>query len=188
MKREDLVDMISSWENLDLFSQHLTGHSENLGLVIDLAFDESKQEFWRAAWIMDKVNTSNSDLIKPYLPALFKALKKTKNLSKMRHFLKIITCHQIPGRQQGFLFDFCMNTYTNQSIPVAVRAHALQILFNIALDEPGLKPELTQILEHELSQDQSAGIRAKARNILRQLNREVSATLKKQVKRKQKLP
>lgn len=64
MKREDLVDMISSWENFDLFSQHLTGHSENLGLVIDLAFDESKQEFWRAAWIMDKVNTSNPDLIK----------------------------------------------------------------------------------------------------------------------------
>lgn len=174
MKREDLVDMISSWENLDLFSQHLIDHPENLGLVTDLAFDDSKHEFWRAAWIMDKVNTGDPDLIRPYLPALFKALKKTSNLSKMRHFLKIISSHQIPARQQGFLFDFCLNTYTNQSVPVAVRAHALQILLNIARDEPGLKPELKQILEHELSLDQSAGIRAKGKNILAQLNREIA--------------
>ncbi len=187
MKREDLVDMISSWENLDLFSQHLIDHPENLDLLIDVAFDDSKQEFWRAAWVMDKVNTSSPDLIKPYLPALFKALKKTANLSKMRHFLKIITYHQVPARQRGFLFDFCLNTYTNQAIPVAVRAHAIQILFNITQEEPGLKPELVQILEHELSLEQSAGIRAKGKNILLQLSREVSRTLGKQAKSRKKI-
>jgi hypothetical protein len=172
MKREDLVDMISSWENLDLFSQHITDHPENLDLLIGVAFDDSKQEFWRAAWIMDKINTSNPELIKPYLPALFKALKKTRNLSKMRHFLKIIAHHQVPARQQGFLFDFCLNTFTSQAIPVAVRAHALQILYQIAQDEPGLKPELLQILEHELSMEQPAGIKARGKNILSLLYRE----------------
>jgi hypothetical protein len=182
MKREDLVDMISSWENLDLFSQHITDHPENLDLLIGVAFDDSKQEFWRAAWIMDKINTSNPKLIKPYLPALFKALKKTRNLSKMRHFLKIITYHQIPAKQLGFLFDYCMNTFTSQAIPVAVRAHALQILYNIAQDEPGLKPELVQTLEYELSLEQSAGIRAKGKNILLQLNREISVALGKPAK------
>lgn len=172
MKREDLVDMISSWENLDLFSQHIPEHPETLDLLIDLAFDDSKQEFWRAAWIMDKINSSNPELIKPYLPVLFKVLKKTRNLSKMRHFLKIIAHHQVPVRQRGFLFDFCLNTFTNQAIPVAIRANALQILYQIAQDVPGLKPELVQILEHALSLEQPAGIRARGKNILSLLFRE----------------
>lgn len=171
MKKEDLIEMINSWENLDLFSKYLTDHPENLSLLVNIAFDDSKQKFWRAAWIMDKINTRHPGLIRPYLPALFKALKKTDNYSKMRHFLKIITSHQIPVRQRGFLFDYCMNTFTNQSIPVAVRVHALQILYYIAQDEPGLKPELIQILEYELSLHPPAGIRARTRNILALLYR-----------------
>jgi hypothetical protein len=172
MKREELIDMISSWQNLDLLSRHITDHPEYLGLLVEVALDDSKPEYWRAAWMVDKINVRDQELIKPYLPALFKALKKTRNLSKMRHFLKIITFHQIPVKQQGFLFDFCMTAYTSQSIPVAVRAHALQILYQIAQDEPGLKPELAQIVEHELSLGQSAGIRARGKKILSLLYRE----------------
>lgn len=174
MKKEDVIEMIASWENLDLFSRHMTDHPADLDLLMQVALDESKQEFWRAAWVADKINTTHPELIRPYLPSLFKALKATGNYSKMRHFLKIVSFHQIPVRQRSFLFDYCLNIFSDQSIPIAVRAHALQILYNIAQDEPGLKPELIQILEYELSFQESAGIRAKAKNILMLLYRKPS--------------
>ncbi len=174
MKKEDVIELIASWENLDLFSRHMVDHPGDLDLLMQVALDESRQEYWRAAWVADKINTVHPELIRPYLPSLFKALKETGNYSKMRHFLKIITFHQIPARQRSFLFDYCLNIFSNQSIPVAVRAHALQILYHIAQDEPGLKPELIQILEHELSFQESAGIRAKAKNILMLLYRKPS--------------
>jgi hypothetical protein len=186
MKRGDLIEMISSWENLDLFPQYVADHPEDLSLLMDIALDDSKPEFWRAAWIIDKINIKNPELISPYLPALFRALKKTRNLSKMRHFLKIMTYHPVPVKQQGFLFDYCMNSFASQDIPVAVRAHALQILFNISQAEPELKPELIQILEHELSLEQSAGIRARGKNILSLLHRKSTNSTGKSAKSRQK--
>jgi len=166
MTRDELTNMISSWQNVDFLSRHLADHPEYIGILVEVALDDSKQEYWRAAWTMDKINTLNPELVKAYLPALFKAIKKTRNLSKMRHFLKIITFHQIPVKQQGFLFDRCLNIFTDRSVPIAVRAHALQILYQITQGEPGLKPELERIIEHELSLEQSAGIRAKGRKVL----------------------
>lgn len=185
MKKEDLLEMIASWENLNLFSRHMIDHPDDLRLLAEVAFDDSKQEFWRAAWVLDKINTGHPELIKPYLPSLFKALRKTGNYSKMRHFLRIITYHSIPVRQRGFLFDYCLNTFTGQSLPVAVRAHALQIVYNLTQDEPGLRPELIHILEHESVLQESAGIRARVRNLLSSLYRDEKNSLKPAGKRQE---
>ncbi len=166
MNKTQLLDIIGSWQNLELLLKHLMAYPEDLALLADVAFDDSKYEFWRAAWVMDQINTQKPELIKPYLPAIFKALKKTENQSKLRHFLRMITYHDIPAAQRGPLFDFCLNAFDNQTMPVAVRAHALQIIYNISLKEPGLKDELIQILEYELSQEQTPGIKARGKNIL----------------------
>jgi len=173
MNEKNIKELIVSRENIDLLSTYFINHPREIRKLMKLITDEKRSEYWRAAWIADKINARNSGLISPYLPLLYKALKSSQNNSKLRLLLKITSQHPISKQQQGFLFDICLRIFTTPVYPAAVRVHALQNLYEVSQMEPDLKHELILIIENEMELHSTAGIKSRGRSLLYKLYQEL---------------
>ncbi len=166
MTENELQLLIHSWENLDPISQHIAEHPEHMSVLMDVALDDSQQKNWRAMYMVEKIHEHYPDLILPYLPVMTDFLFVTQNDSKKRHLLKLISLHDIPEENMVALLDYCIGVFTNAALPIAVRVHAMQILFNIAQKEPDFAGELIGLIEHEMEYHGSAGIASRGKKLL----------------------
>lgn len=169
LSEDELLALIQSWENLALVIMHISDHPEHLDALMKLALDDRQARNWRAAWMVDKIHEKHPELVIPYLPLMTDFVMTTHNAGKKRHFLKLISLHELPQEKMGQLLDFCIEILTSPIEPIAVRAHAMQVLYNIALKEPDFAPELIELIQHEIEYHGSAGINSRGKNIIKKL-------------------
>ncbi len=170
MTEKDIHTLIKSWENIALLVRYIADYPEHIDVIMTKALDDSQPENWRAAWMIDKINEKNPAVVLPYLPAMTDFLLATKNDSKRRHLLKLIGLHDIPEERMGVLLNYCLDVFTDAAIPIAVRVHAMQILYNIAQKEPDFASELIDLIEHEIDYHGSAGIKSRGQKLLKKLH------------------
>lgn len=175
MTKEELVELINSWENLPFLVKEIAKTPEYYKMLIDIAFYSTNQKSWRAAYLVDQINDTNPELLDPFLDEMIVQLQIEKSESKRRHFLKLISMKSVPHSQQGSMFDFCVKTFTSSKEPVAVRVHAMQVLYNISDNEPDLKPEILAIIGHEMENHSSAGILSRGTKITNKLRIQINA-------------
>jgi len=169
MTENELFDLLQSGENAPLIASHFSIHPEGIETLMNIALTDGPDSSWRAAWIADKVHEQHPDLITPYLPVVINFALKTANSGKKRHLLKLISLHDIPEYQTALLMNYCGEVFSNAAEPIAVRVHAMQILFNIAQKEPDFKGELIDWIEHEIEYHGSAGLTSRGRKLLKKL-------------------
>jgi len=174
MTKNELIDLINSWENLKYLQNELVNNSERYKLLIEIAFYSDDPKSWRAAYLVDKINDNYPGLIKPFINEMIKQLRTEKNESKRRHFLKLLSMNDLSINQMGFLTDFCIGVFTSDKEPVAVRVYAMQVLYNISEKQPDLKPEILLFVEHEMENHFSAGILSRGKKIAQKLRRQIS--------------
>ncbi len=174
MTKEELIDLINSWENLQYLQNELVREPELYRLLIEIAFYNANPKSWRAAYLIDKINDNYPKLLKPFLNEMIEQLKIERSEGKKRHFLKLISMNDLPLEQLGFLTDFCISVFTSDKEPVAVRVHAMQVLYNISEKQPDLKTEILLIVEHEMENHFSAGILSRGNKIAHKLRKQIS--------------
>ena len=174
MTENDLREMIGSWENLLLTMNYISDNPEYLGLLMKTAMDDRLKDSWRACWLINKIHEKNPGMFESYVCQIIDFLLNTSDSSKKRELLKLICFYPIPDDKAGLILDYCLNQFTSASEPVAVRVHAMQMLFNISEREPELKPELIQLIEHEMEYHPSAGIKSRGGKLLHKLNKQIS--------------
>ena len=172
MTENELYDILDSWENIEFVCKQIINNPKEFEVLLSLALNNPKQRSWRAAYLVDKIHDESPETVRPYLPLIIEKLKTEKNDSKRRHWLKLIGMNAIEESYFGFLFDYCIDVFTSGKEAVAVRVHAMQILYNISDKEPDLKPEVLQIIEHELEQNPTAGIRSRGRKLAGKLRKQ----------------
>lgn len=171
MTKNEIIGLIDSWENLPFLINEIAGNTLNYKNLMEIALYDSNKKSWRAAYLIDKINDSFPELLFPYLQEMIDQVRIEKSSGKKRHFLKLISLNELNKNQQGFIFDFCIETLKSAKEPAAVRVHAMQILHNIALNEIELIPEILLIIKDELENHSTAGIDSRGKKII--------ATLKK---------
>lgn len=171
MTENDIHELIQSWENLWVLVKHVADYPQFLDPIVAKALDDSRPENWRAAWMVDKIHEKHPDRVLPYFPAITTFVLKTGNSAKKRHFLKLLSLHPIEEENMAVLLDFCINIFTNPAEDIAVRVHAMQVLYNIAEKEPDFSGELIGLVEFELEHNGSAGIASRAKKMLPKLYR-----------------
>jgi len=120
--------------------------------------------------MVDKIHEKHPELVVAYLPEMTAFLLKTQNSSKKRHLLKLISLHDIPEEKMALMLNYCIDAFTNAAEPIAVRVHAMQILFNIAQKEPDFAGELIELIEHEIEYHFSAGLESRGWKLLVKLH------------------
>ena len=169
MTEQQMMELIDSWENLDFLMQAIMHNPEDLSVLTEIAFNGTHPKSWRAVWLMDKIHEKEPLLIRELIPQMIEQLKTEKSGGKKRHLLKLISLNSVQHDKLGFLTDYCITAFTSSKEPIAVRVHAMQILHNIALIEPDLKPEIRTILELEIENHPSAGLVSRGRKLLKSL-------------------
>ncbi len=173
MTKAELLDLIYSWENLELLIRKLENQAEHIPALMEIALHSNDPKSWRAAWVADKIHDYKPEMISPYLEEIINQLIKETNNSKKRQFLKLISLNEIPKEFHPVLIDYCLNCFTSASQPVAVRVHAMQILFNISQKVPPFKPELLSIIEYETELHPTAGIRSRGKKLAKMLHQQI---------------
>ncbi len=173
MTEHELLDLIDSWENLELIIATLDRQPEVFPVVMKVALYSKHPKSWRAAWIADKYHDNHPGQLLPFLDEIILVLKRESHHGKKRQFLKLISLNTPDERHHPFLMDYCLDAFTNGMEPVGIRVYALQILFNISEKEPDFKAELLAVIEHEMELHPSPGIRAKGRNLAQCLARQI---------------
>lgn len=174
MTKKELQEVINSWENLELTIHEIIKNQELMPVLMDLALHGSEPKSWRAAWLADKIHEKNPQLLIPWIGKMIETLQNDLPPGKKRHFLKLISLNKIEKRHFLFLMDYCLNTFTSWKEPVAIRVHAMQVLYNISEAEPDFKPELLAIIQHETELHPSAGIRSRGKKLAKQLHHQIS--------------
>lgn len=169
MTRTDLEDMIRSWENLALMVRYISDYPEYLELLMEKTKDDLHAENWRAAWMIDKIHDKHPGLVKKYLPEITRFVTVTSSPGKKRHLLKLISLNEIENDNLAVMLNFCLNVFTNTAEPIAVRVHAMQVLYNISEKEPDLKNELIELIENEIELHNSPGLSSRGKKILHKL-------------------
>lgn len=171
MNEQEVRELILSWENLAILVRYIADYPEHLDLIMAKALDDSQPENWRAAWMVDKIHERYPELVIPYLPAMTGFVMTTQNAGKKRHLLKLISLNEIQEENMASLLNFCLDVFTNAAEPVAVRVHAMQVLFNIAQKEPDFAGELTELIEQEIEFHGSAGLTSRGQKLLARLRK-----------------
>lgn len=169
MKENELYTLIKSWENIALVVKYISDCPENLDRLMNIAMNDQLDKSWRAMYLAEMIHEKRPELILPFLPAMTKFLLNTHNASKKRHLLKLISLNEIPDTKMALLLNFCIEVFTNSEEPIAVRVHAMQILFNIAQKELDFSGELISLIEHEIEYHGSAGISSRGGKLLKKL-------------------
>lgn len=173
MTKAELKELIESWENLQYLVPDIARNPEYYKLLIEVAFYDTNPKSWRAAYLLDSINDLDPGLLRPFLSEMIEQVQIEKSTSKKRHFLKLISLNDLTKEQQGYLFDFCIETLTSEKEPVAVRVHAMQILCNIAENEPALIPEIVLVIENEMENHSTAGIISRGNKLVQKLRRQI---------------
>lgn len=173
MDRHDLIELLDVWENFDLIIEKIQQQPRYLELLFDIALNSTYPNKWRAAWVADKINEKYPELVRPYIEELDTTLIPEIDSSTKRHILKLISLHPIPERHHSNLLNYCFDCMASAKEPVAVRVHAMQILYNISEQVPDLKPELLAIIQHELEIQESPAMKARGKKLSHQLHRQI---------------
>ena len=125
---------------------------------------------WRCGWIIDNATENYPELLVPFIPDIVAQLNSTQNGSLKRIFTRMLSRHEIPEYLLVQVVNRCFELLSPTE-PVAVRVNAMQVLFNVSQREPGLKQELSVVLEGLLEEGGSAGFINRTEKLLRKLHR-----------------
>ena len=123
----------------------------------------------RAAWILDYCIQDHPELLRPYFDDAI-ALLKNKNLHNAIHraVAKSLSNTLIPEAYHGELFSLCIDLLLSPNTKIAIKAHCMEVAFQIATPYEELREELSLVIK-ELLPTGSAGIQSRGNRILKKL-------------------
>lgn len=139
--------------------------------LLEYSFSPDKKLAFRASWTLTKVCDKFPDLIYPYMPEIIESLDKIDNESAQRSFLRIISLSEldkVSDKHHGILAEHCFAALKSGFSAIAIKAYAMEILYNLVLKYPELHNELAATITL-LIEDLSGGVKARGRMILKKL-------------------
>lgn len=123
----------------------------------------------RSAWVVGICADNHPELVRPHLKPLVKKMQEPGvHDAVKRNVVRILQTADIPNDLLGTVATLCFEYLGSVNEPIAVRAFSMTVLAKIAQREPDLMRELRLVIEQQLPYG-SAGIRARARRVLKML-------------------
>jgi len=126
---------------------------------------------WRSAYLLDLAHDVNQNILDNYLEEIMEMIPQLTNASIKRHYLRILSQHDLSELADGHLLDCCIKWLQNEETPIAVKGHCMQILHDLTIPYPELIPELKAVLENLIPYG-SKGEVNRAKKILSLLNQQ----------------
>ena len=168
LKDELLKDF--SKAQMVFLAQKIGPNQEDFDELIRLFLDKDQDVSKRAAWLVGHCTDNYPWLIDKHIKPLLQKLQKNANDPVKRNSLRSLISRDIPDELLGIAADICFKYLNSAKEPIAIKAHAMSILYNITRKYPELKDELKLSIE-ELLPFGSAGIKSRGNKILKALEK-----------------
>ena len=166
-----LINNISV-DNIKQLSKSKKVNQEMIDALWQITISNSHPASWRAAWTMHHlINENNIELARPHLHKMLDQLNLFNHNGQKREIMKIILLFDPQEIDMGKALNLSFDILINPSEALAVRVHAMQLIYNISNIETDLKPELRNTIEI-IMQEESPAIRGRGKMILKKLKRE----------------
>jgi len=170
MDLRSLLADIPSGVGRDLLIEEVIKSETLFGELLELSLHEKDPLAWRACWVLDGSDEKKPGLAHTYIPAIVEALPELESRGTLRSLLRMLCRHEIPEEQQGLLIDLCFSYLVSELYPLAVKAHAMMIIYNHVLIYPELKDEFITVMEDQV-ENNSVGFKTRAKNLIKQMEK-----------------
>ncbi|MCG8579736.1 MAG: hypothetical protein MI866_07460, partial [Bacteroidales bacterium] len=123
---------------------------EDIKLLLELNMHDNPKIAWRSAYLLDLAHDINPSILDNYLELIMERTPKLSNQSIKRHYLRILSQHDMSDIADGQILDCCFEWLQTEETPIAVKAHCMQIIYDLTIPYPELIPELKAVLENLL--------------------------------------
>ena len=159
-----------SKRNTDFVTSAINGCEDKFKKIWKIMFTGKTLISHRASWVVSTCFDRWPYLVQPYLPHIIDYIPHAPHTGIKRSLLRILAQSSIPELKMGKLLNICFE-YLEIDMPVAVKVHAMQIIYNISENEPDIKPELITIIEDQLPRN-SIGFQNRGTKLLKKLYKE----------------
>ncbi|MCK5845894.1 MAG: hypothetical protein KAG84_00525 [Bacteroidales bacterium] len=170
--KKHLEDFLLNNLSKDNITQIVDNNKVNQDIIDELwkiSIANTHPKSWRAAWMLyHLLSNGNKEFIRPYLHSMLDLLGTFTHNGQKREILKIILLFDVREIEMGKAINICFDIMLNPQEALAVRVHAMQLIFNICQVEPELKSELKDSIEIIILED-SAAIRGRGKQLLKKL-------------------
>jgi len=163
-----LLDPFPIKKEAELVAKSIAKNPKHIKALWEICIGDEKHS-WRSTWLMDKVYDIAPELVRPYIPKMIKLIPTLENESKQRQYLKLISSEPLPRNISGDFINRCFDLLISSTTAIAVKVHAMQILYNFSQKEPDIKNELALIIEEQM-ENGTAGFCSRGRKILKKIN------------------
>lgn len=170
---------------MDLRSEILAEHSRTQSLHIAKwigaradRFDQLLQLFLqdeyrvvqRSAWVLRLVAEKHPALLTPHLTVIVGRMEAADApVAVKRNVLGVLQNLSIPESLHGPVMNSCFSFLEDPLETVAVKSFSMTLLANLAKDYPEIKNEIRLLVEDQLENNPTPGIRSKARKVLKEI-------------------
>lgn len=148
--------------------EKIRSEKQNLDLLLRWSLLNEQPLGWRSTWLLRQIIKKKDPIIQPHVSTVLE-LFSSFNESQKREWLKTLENQIINEDEEGILFDLCISEWKNVHNHPALRASAINMIFELLKKYPELKSELNHLMTTEYIASLSPGIQ---RSVLKTWNRQ----------------
>ncbi|MCD4770109.1 MAG: (deoxy)nucleoside triphosphate pyrophosphohydrolase [Bacteroidales bacterium] len=155
----------------DLVAESAVENNSVMRALMGLSLADDTTMAFRSSYCLVKADEKAPGSVAPLYSEMIELMPGLKNESVIRSFLKLINTAGIQGfaqKEHGILADCCFTWLNTGNSAIAVKAYAMESLYNLSVIYPELTGELRASINRNMD-DGSAAIKARGRQILAKL-------------------
>lgn len=143
----------------------LNTHPDSFDEVVLLAITDVQPYSWRAAWLLWSCVKSDDSRIRKHINKIVKSVPGKKD-GHQRELIKILLKMKLNERQEGMLFNVCMNLWEDIHKTPSIRVIALKFILKSVKKYKPLLGEISYLLEERYLETLSPGVK---RSVIRMI-------------------
>lgn len=138
--------------------------------LLQLALYEKDPLAWRASWVLDGSDEEKPGMGRKHISTIVNALHGLESKGSLRSLLRLLSRYDIPEEEQGILIDLCFSFLVSELFPLAVKVHAMMIIYNHVLIYPELKDEFITVIRDQV-ENNSVGFKTRGNKLIKQIEK-----------------
>jgi len=167
--RDALINIPSGVEK-EMYVKAVLDEPGHVKELLQYTLYEKDPLAWRSAWVLDCSDEVEEGLASEHLSEIIQRLPMLDSKGSLRCLLRMLSRYDIAEEDQGLLLDQCFSYLVSALYPVAVKVHAMTIIYQHVLIYPELKEELSTMLKDQMDNN-SVGFASRARRLIKAMEK-----------------
>lgn len=170
IRLKQLLEEEHSKRQKDVITKEITEGNIPVNEIVEVVKSNDGIYAQRGAYVITGLTDQAPELLLPYLFELWNSILPNSHQSIPRAVLRLFATLDLPEDLEGEVFEAGSKMFMSKKTEIAVKAHLMTILTNVALKYPELKTEVIFLIKEQLP-GSSAGYQSRAKNELRRLEK-----------------